>query len=58
MQPREYDENGWLKATPQQEELQKPVVKAFLNRLYNNCINNRQVNTGAGLKEGKVRRRK
>ena len=56
MQPVEY-EDGWVKATPRQLELQKPVVKAFLNRQYNNCTNNMRVITGAERKDkplGKV----
>lgn len=57
MQPVEYDEDGWLKATPQQKKLQEPIVKAFLKRQYNNCINNMRVITGAERKDkplGKV----
>ena len=57
MQPVEYDSDGWLIATPQQKELQKPIVKAFCNRQYNNTINNMRVITGAERKDkplGKV----
>ncbi len=57
MQPVEYDCEGWLIATPQQKELQKPVVKAFKLRQYNNTINNMRVITGAERKDkplGKV----
>ena len=43
--------DGWLMATKQQKELQKPIVKAFLNRAYNNTIINMVVRTG--LKEGR-----
>ena len=55
-QPVEY-QDGWVKATPRQVELQKPVVKAFLGRQYNNCVNNMRVITGAERKDkplGKV----
>jgi hypothetical protein len=51
MQPVEYDSDGWLIATPQQKELQKPIVKAFLGRQYNNTINNMRVITGAERKD-------
>jgi hypothetical protein len=57
MQPVEYNSDGWLIATPQQKELQKPIVKAFLGRQYNNTINNMRVITGAERKDkplGKV----
>jgi len=55
-QPEIY-KDGWLIATPQQKELQKPVVKAFKLRQYNNTINNMRVITGAERKDkplGKV----
>ena len=53
-QPVEY-QDGWLKATPRQVELQKPVVKAFLGRQYNNCVNRAQVITGAEKKTQRMR---
>ena len=48
-------EDGWIKATPRQVELQKPVVKAFLGRQYNNCVNRAQVITGAEKKTQRMR---
>tara|TARA_B100001142_G_C14315097_1_gene648177 strand:- start:346 stop:531 length:186 start_codon:yes stop_codon:yes gene_type:complete len=54
MQPVEY-QDGWIKATPRQVELQKPVVKAFLGRQYNNTINHGSVITGAEKKTQRMR---
>jgi len=53
-QPEIY-KDGWLIATPQQKELQKPVVKSFLGRQYSNTINNMRVITGAEKKSRKTR---
>ena len=54
MQPVEYNSDGWLIATPQQKELQKPIVKAFLGRQYNNCTNKASVITGAEKKSRRM----
>ena len=49
MQPVEY-QDGWVKATPRQVELEKPILEAFKKRNYNNTLNKAVVYNGVDRK--------